>query len=138
MLMHPYLNVPYKPRLKHFLGGFDVYDREESLGAELSDYDPDCPSDRLSLIYKFIVKRFAGLSYRHKFVLVAVLGESLAGETSKLFEAFEHDPFSHTLLPSGWNEITDPRIFFEHVYIVLSEVWVDELNLASQEDSTTW
>lgn len=138
MLMHPYLDVQYKPRLKHFLGGFDIYDREESLGAELSEYDPECPSDRMSLITKFIVKRFSCLSYRHKFVLVAVLVEALAGETKRLFEVFEHDPFSHTLLPYGWNEISDPRKFFEHVYVVLSEVWVDELFLAGQEDCATW
>lgn len=69
MLMHPFLAVPYNPSLGHFLGGFDIYDREESLGVELSAYDPDCPLDREFLISKFIIKRFAGLSYRHKFVL---------------------------------------------------------------------
>jgi hypothetical protein len=61
MLMHPFLDVPYNPSLGHFLGGFDIYDREESLGIELSEYDPSCPLDREFLISKFIIKRFAGV-----------------------------------------------------------------------------
>lgn len=138
MLMHPYLDVPYNPQLKHFLGGFDIYDREETLGSDLAEYDLENPSDREDLISKFIVKRFSGLTHRHKFLLFFVLGEALDGEASKLYKVFKHDPFSHSLLPFGWNEMKDPRSFFEHVYSVLSEVWVDELYLASQEDCSTW
>ena len=138
MLMHPYIDVPYNPQLKHFLGGFDIYDREETLGSDLAEYDLENPSDREDLISKFIVKRFSGLTHRHKFLLFFVLGEALDGEASKLYEVFKHDPFSHSLLPFGWNEMKEPRSFFEHVYSVLSEVWVDELYLASQEDCSTW
>lgn len=138
MLMHPYLDVPYNPRLKHFLGGFDIYDREETLGSELAEYDPECPSDRVGLISKFVVKRFSGLTYRHKFVLFSVLGEALDGEMSDLAKVFKHDPFSHSLLPFGWNEMKDPKSFFEHIYSILSKVWTDDLYLASQEDCSTW
>ncbi|AZZ75210.1 hypothetical protein [Pseudomonas sp. RU47] len=138
MLMHPYLDVPYNPQLKHFLGGFDIYDREETLGSELAEYDPECPSDRVGLISKFVVKRFSGLTYRHKFVLFSVLGEALDGEISDLAKVFKHDPFSHSLLPFGWNEMKDPKIFFEHIYSILSEVWTDDLYLAGQEDCSTW
>lgn len=138
MLMHPYLDVPYNPQLKHFLGGFDIYDREEMLGSELAEYDPECPSDRVGLISKYVVKRFSGLSCRHKFVLFSVLGEALDGETSDLAKVFKHDPFSHSLLPFGWNEMKDPKSFFEHIYSILSEVWADDLYLASQEDCSTW
>jgi len=130
MLMHPYLDAPYNPQLKHFLGGFDIYDREETLGAELEKYDPECPIDRTELIRRFIVKRFSGLTPRHKLVLVSVLRRSLDGETSKLSDVFKHDPFSHSLLPLGWNEMKDPRVFFEHVYSILTEVWANELSLA--------
>jgi hypothetical protein len=138
MLMHPYLDVPYNPQLKHFLGGFDIYDREETLGSELAEYDPECPSDRVGLISKFVVKRFSGLTYRHKFVLFSVLGVALDGEISYLAKVFKHDPFSHSLLPFGWNEMKDPKSFFEHIYSILSEVWTDDLYLASQEDCSTW
>lgn len=138
MLMHPYLDVPYNPQLKHFLGGFDIYDREETLGSELAEYDPECPSDREVLISKFVVKRFSGLTCRHKFFLFSVLGEALDGEICDLAKAFKHDPFSHSLLPFGWNEMKDPKSFFEHIYSVLSEVWTDDLYLASQEDRSAW
>ncbi|MCW8278101.1 hypothetical protein IMF27_23100 [Pseudomonas sp. PCH199] len=138
MLMHPFLDVPYNPRLEHFLGGFDIYDREESLGVQLSAYDPDCPSGRGFLISQFVVKRFAGLSYRHKFVLLFVLGEALDGDLSVFSEVLEHNPMSHSLLPPGWNEMKNPRAFFEAVYVKLSEAWVDDLYKASQEDVLTW
>ena len=138
MLMHPYLDVPYNPSLEHFLGGFDIYDREESIGVQLSAYDPGCPSDREFLISQFVIKRFAGLSYRHKFVLFFVLGEALDGESSVFSEVLEHDPISHSLLPLGWNEMKDPRAFFEDMYAQLSEAWVDDLYKASQEDFLTW
>ncbi|MDR9865559.1 hypothetical protein [Pseudomonas baetica] len=138
MLIHPYLDVPYNPQLKHFLGGFDIYDREETLGSELVEYDPECPSDRVILISKFIVKRFSSLTFRHKFVLFSVLNEALDGEISNLADAFKHDPFSHSLLPFGWNEMKDPKGFFEHVHSILSEVWADDLYLAGQEDCSMW
>lgn len=138
MLMHPFLAVPYNPSLGHFLGGFDIYDREESLGVELSAYDPDCPLDREFLISKFIIKRFAGLSCRHKFVLFFVLGEALDGEPSVFSKVFDHDPIAHSLLPIGWSEMIDPKAFFDDVHIKLSEAWCDELYKASQEDFLTW
>ncbi|WP_213940080.1 hypothetical protein [Pseudomonas sp. dw_612] len=138
MLMHPFLDVPYNPSLGHFLGGFDIYDREESLGVELSAYDPDCSLDREFLISRFIVKRFARLSYRHKFVLFYVLCEALDGGASVFSEIFDHDPKAHSLLPVGWSEMKDPKAFFEDVHIKLSEAWHDDLYKASQEDVTSW
>jgi len=138
MLMHPYLDVPYRPRLSHFLGGFDTYDREESLGEELAAYDPEDPSDRSILISRYVIKRFSKLSYRHKFVLFAVLGDALEESGDVFQKVLEHDPFSHSLLPDSWDEMSDPKAFFEGMYFQLSEAWMDELYKASQEDSSTW
>ncbi|MGE8069288.1 hypothetical protein [Pseudomonas sp. NPDC089569] len=138
MLMHPFLDVQYSPSLEHFLGGFDIYDREEALGVELSAYDPNCPLDRDFLISKFVVKRFARLSYRHKFVLFSVLKEALDGDLSVFSEALKHNPLSHSLLPLGWDEMNDPKAFFEDIYIKLSEAWGDDLYKAGQEDILTW
>ncbi|MNC29843.1 hypothetical protein D3C75_781110 [compost metagenome] len=78
------------------------------------------------------------MSYRHKFVLFSVLGDALDGGLGVFSEVLEHDPISHSLLPSGWNEMKDPRAFFEDIYVALSEVWVDDLYKASQEDVLTW
>ncbi|WP_166224978.1 hypothetical protein [Pseudomonas atagonensis] len=138
MLMHPYLDIPYDPKLKHFLGGFDIYDREETLGAELAEYDPECPLDRERLISRFVVTRFAGLSHRHKFVLLSVLSEALAGDESVFFTVLKHDPLSRSLLPIGWGEMQDPKIFFRDIYIKLSEVWEEELYVADQEGFSAW
>ncbi|MBK5511149.1 hypothetical protein [Pseudomonas sp. TH15] len=138
MLMHPYLDIPYNPRLKNFLGGFDTYDREESLGVELSGYDPECPSDRDYLIFRFIVNRFSGLSYRHKFVLFNMLGDTLESDVSIFIEAFKHDPLIPSLLPLGLSNMKNPRAFFEDIYIKLSEVWLNDLCKAGREDRSTW
>lgn len=138
MLMHPFIDTPYNPSLGHFLGGFDIYGREESLGVELAAYDPDCPLDREFLISRFIIKRFAGLSYRHKFFLFCVLSEALDGDSSVFSKIFDHDPMAHSLLPVGWSEMIDPKAFFEDVHIKLSEAWRDDLYKASQEDFLNW
>jgi hypothetical protein len=53
-------------------------------------------------------------------------------------EVLEHDPYSHSSLPEGWDEMSDPKAFFESMYFQLSEAWMDELYKASQEDSSTW
>ncbi len=68
MLMHPFLDRPYDPQISHFLGGFEIYDCEETLGEELSQFDLNSAEDRKELIYKYVVHRFRDLSYRHKFL----------------------------------------------------------------------
>ncbi|MBC3778173.1 hypothetical protein [Pseudomonas sp. SWRI99] len=138
MLMHPYLNIPYCPRLDHFLGGFDIYDREESLGEELALYDPEYSPDRKILIARYVVKRFSKLSYRHKFVLVGVLKKALDGDGDILAQILQHDPFSHSVLPDGWDEMKSPKAFFEEMYVILSDEWSNELNEAGAEDFSTW
>lgn len=138
MLMHPYLDIPYSPRLAHFLGGFDIYDREESLGEELAVYDPEHFADRKILIDRYVAKRFSSLSYRHKFLLLGVLAEALDGDGDVFFDVLQHDPFSHSVLPEGWDEMKNPKAFFEDMYVLLSERWVDEIRKAGEEDFSIW
>ncbi len=76
MLMHPFLDRPYEPQLDHFLGGFEIYDCEESLGEELLRYKLECAEDRKELIYRYVIHRFRNLSYRHKFVFFLCAGNS--------------------------------------------------------------
>ncbi|MGN7742719.1 hypothetical protein ACTJKT_22405 [Pseudomonas sp. 22526] len=47
MLLDKDSGVPYLPIPAYFLGGFDIYDREETLGVELEAYDPENPKDRI-------------------------------------------------------------------------------------------
>lgn len=46
MLRHPFLKEDFFPELMWFIGQFDVYDREETLGAILAVYDPNNEEDR--------------------------------------------------------------------------------------------
>lgn len=41
MLKNPYLNEAFEPNLMWFVGVLDVYDREETRGAELEIYNPN-------------------------------------------------------------------------------------------------
>ena len=51
---------------------FDVYDREETRGAELEVYNPNDSADRELLIRKYCLN-LPYLFYRHKLVLVESL-----------------------------------------------------------------
>ncbi|WP_411385359.1 hypothetical protein [Pseudomonas sp. MPB03] len=138
MLMHPFLDRPYDPQIGHFLGGFEIYDCEETLGEELSQYDLECAEDRKKLIYKYVVHRFRNLSYRHKFLFFCVLAIALDDPEYDFGEVFEHEVVSHSALPPGWDEMEDCRVFFEDIYKYLAEEWSEELDKASQEDPATW
>lgn len=73
MLHHPFLNEEeFHPSLMWFIGVFDVYDREETLGAELGIYNPNVERERAELIKRYSL-HLNYLSYRHKFVLVKYL-----------------------------------------------------------------
>jgi hypothetical protein len=137
MLKHPFLDAPYNPALKHFLGGFDIYD-QESLGEELLGYDPDCAEDRVFLINKYVLRRFRRLSYRHKLVKVSVLIRALEDESYDFSDVFQHVPQSYSSLPPGWDEMREPRAFFEDIYKLTSAAWGEELYQASQEDASMW
>jgi hypothetical protein len=40
MLKDPFLNEPFDPSLKWFIGVFDVYDREQDLGLAMEKLNP--------------------------------------------------------------------------------------------------
>jgi len=80
MLKDPFLDEPYIPDMNYFIGGIEIYDREETLGEELWKYDPNKEPDREEIIKKYILASLSYLSYRHKFLLLEKLGELLAKE----------------------------------------------------------
>ena len=53
MLIDPGTEQPYIPTPSYFLGCFDIYDREETLGEELEKYDTNNAIDRERLILKY-------------------------------------------------------------------------------------
>jgi hypothetical protein len=138
MIKDPYLDEPYAPTVRELIGDFDIYDREHTLGLELDKYDINLSADRRMLARNYILVSYDFLSYRHKFLLVAVLKSALQDESYDFKVLLEHDCESTNLFPGGWGEMKSPRAFFEDIYGVLSDEWKDQLLKASLEDQSTW
>lgn len=138
MLQNPFLNEKFQPGLMWFIGVFDVYDREETLGTALASYDPNYPSDRVELIKNYSLN-LGYLSYRHKLVLVEYLADKLAENSYDFQDLFNIDEDEAASWPRGeWYELESPRDFLQHVYTLAQEVWRDDLLKASLEDRNTW
>ena len=138
MIKDPYLDQPYAPTVRELIGDFDIYDREHTLGLELDKYDINLSADRRMLARNYILVSYDFLSYRHKFLLVAVLKSALKDEFYDFKALLEHDCESTNLFPGGWDEMKNPRAFFEDIYSVLSDEWKGQLLKASLEDQSTW
>jgi hypothetical protein len=130
--------VPYTPTPSYFLGCFDIYDREETLGEELRKYDPNSPADREILILNYSLSRRWRITYRQKFALYKCLEEALRDSDYDFQELFLHDCQKHSSLPDGWDVMDNPRVFFEDIYRLASELWADDLRRAESEDKSTW
>lgn len=129
---------PYIPAPSYFLGGFDIYDREETLGGELDAFNPNDPIDRKSLVLEYCLVELSELSYRHKYLLVDCLDKALR-DTNYDFQAlFENDPEEYSSLPSGWDKMDNPRAFFEEIFRLAVVEWKEDLQKASLEDQSTW
>ncbi|WP_240998477.1 hypothetical protein [Pseudomonas viridiflava] len=138
MLKHPFLNEEFVPNLMWFIGQFDVYDREETLGAMLAVYDPNSESDRLELIVRYGLG-LECLSYRHKYVLVTFLGEKLNEPDYDFKNLFEIDEECAGSWPRGeWYSLKNPREFLQDVYMLAKETWKEDLRKAALEDPSTW
>ncbi|RON10680.1 hypothetical protein BK659_03980 [Pseudomonas brassicacearum] len=138
MIKHPFIDVEYQPTVRGIIGVFDIYDREHTLGLELEKYNVNISADRRVLTKKYIVESYDYLSYRHKFLLVAVLDAALQDESYDFQALLEHDCESTNRFPDYWDVMENPRAFFEDIYSVLSDEWKDELLKASLEDQSTW
>lgn len=138
MLRDPFLDEKFEPDLMWFIGVFDVYDREETYGAELVVYDPNDSDDRAELIRGYCLD-LDYLSYRHKFVLVEYLANKLNDENYDFQRLFDIDENEAASWPRGeWYELENPREFLQDVYVLAQEVWKDDLHKASLEDQSTW
>ncbi|WP_455884905.1 hypothetical protein [Pseudomonas spelaei] len=138
MLKHPFLDIPYEPKLRYFLGPFDIYDREETLGEEFARYDINNNADREYLIKKHIIDKSTDLNYRHRKSLFDILGAALNDDNYDFSQLFAQAPGYYCTLPWGWADMADPRIFFEDIYRLTQEGWKDDLQKASLEDPATW
>ena len=137
-LRSPWVDVPYEPTLYHFLGPFDVYDREHTLGVELDTWDMNDPAQRAALIRRDITSQYKELSYRHSHALVTVLAQALQDPDYDFRAILEHDPESTYALPALWDDMDDPRVFFADIYRLAQQDWRDDLARAAAEDPATW
>lgn len=137
-LRSPWVDVAYEPTLHHFLGPFDVYDREHTLGVELDTWDMNDPAQRAALIRRDITSQYKELGYRHRHALVAVLAQALHDPAYDFQAIFEHDPESTNALPALWDEMADPRAFFADIYRLAQQDWADDLARAAAEDPSGW
>ncbi|MDB5993450.1 MAG: hypothetical protein JWP42_586 [Pseudomonas sp.] len=138
MLTWPRFNTPFVPTIFYWLGGISIFDREETLGAELWVYNPNKKTDREQIIKKFVLKRFDCLTYRHRYLLFKILEESLSLPGFDFSTQFENDWEANTYLAWDETEIDNPRGFFEDIYRLANEEWKDDLHRASLEDQSTW
>jgi hypothetical protein len=138
MLKWPLFDLPFEPMLSYWLGGISTYDLEETLGVELSAYDPNERSEREIVIREFILTRFDDLTYRHKFLLFKVLERALGLPEFDFLAQFESDYDENTCVAWDETQINDARGFFEDIYRLAGEDWKEDLHKASLEDQSVW
>lgn len=137
MLKDPFLDEPYIPDVNYFIGGIEIYDKEDTLGKELWEYDPNKISDREKIIKKYILASLNYLSYRHKFLLFEKLEELLTTEDHDFSAYFEYLEEEYIALAWYADEIVDPRGFFSKIYEISKIVWKEDLIKAESEDRST-
>jgi hypothetical protein len=136
MLIDPGTRLPYTPTPSYFLGCFDIYDREETLGEELQKFDPNRPIDREILIIEYALK--VRRTYREKYLLYKCLETAILDNEYDFQALLEHDSQECSSLPDGWDEMENPRLFFEEIYRLAGKVWKDDICKAETEDQSTW
>ncbi|WP_149087560.1 hypothetical protein [Pseudomonas prosekii] len=138
MLKWPMFDLPFEPMLSYWLGGISTYDLEETLGVALSAYNPNNKIDREIVIGSYILTRFDDLTYRHKFLLFKVLEGALRIPEFDFSAQFESDFEENTCVAWDETQINDARGFFEDIYRLASEEWMEDLHKASLEDTSAW
>lgn len=136
MFIDPDTQQPYIPTPSYFLGCFDIYDREETLGEELERFDPNDPTDREEIILKYCLPRKR--SYRQRYLLYKCLEEALQDKNYDFQSLLKYDPEAYSSFPDGWDEMKDTRAFFEDIFRLATVEWKDDLQKASLEDQSTW
>lgn len=128
-LTYPNTNIPFNPSPMYFLGEFDVYDREESLGEYLNQFDPNDRTEVNQLLRKLFFQgaRAQALTSAHKKVLIESLLAALRDPDYDFLSAFQPEEADTFCLPFDW-EIENGRLFFEEAYRLAMEFWGTELD----------
>jgi len=129
-LKYPDSDVDFNVTPAYFLGDFDIYDREESLGEYLNKYDPNDPEQLHKVLLEIFFEggRVSKLTVEHKEVLLKSLSSALKDENYNFQELVSHEnDFDDCFnLPHEW-DFSRPRFFFEEVYRMAVNLWGNEL-----------
>lgn len=125
MLKHPNSDVDFVVTPAYFVGVFNVYDREETLGVRLATFDPNDEEQLVSVMDEFFFNGawVASLSPEHRNEMLRVLASALA-DASYDFDALISDEAvgEYFYLPAEW-EIRDAREFFSRIYQLALARW---------------
>lgn len=115
-------NEAFSPSPVFFINRFDIFDREETLGEELAQYDPMKYEDIDALMREYYVSRINNHKYtnKHKSALVKNLKKCLDDPNYNFDVLVEHDYEDCHSLP--W-EISDARKFFTNIYKIMNKYW---------------
>jgi len=136
MLIDPGTEEPYIPTPSYFLGCFDIYDREETLGEELEKFDPNDPADREALILQYCLPRKR--TYRQRFLLYKCLEQALQDKNYDFQSLLKYDPEAYSSFPDGWDVMENTRSFFEDIFRLAAVAWKEDLQKAALEDQSNW
>jgi hypothetical protein len=129
-LKYPESNVDFDVTPSYFIGDFDIYDREDSLGEYLNKFDPNDKKQLQALLIERFFKgpRVAKLTVEHKAELMKVLIESLKSDDFDFDSILTQDrePGDYFELPWDW-DFERPRYYFEEVYRLAIEFWGNEI-----------
>lgn len=133
-LKYPHSDIDFLVTPAYFLGGFDVHDREESLGERLNGFDPNQPEQLRAVMeeYFFSRRRAKDLTGKHKAELVRHLELALSDGDFDFDALVNHeriDPADCFSLPFAWS-IHRPDEFFRNILGFALEFWRDDLAAA--------
>jgi hypothetical protein len=129
-LLFPDSDIPFHPNPGWFLGAFNCYDREETLGETLNRYDPLDPAQLQALYDAYVFDEFSeqsGFTSAHRVAMATNLIAALS-ETKHDFAAYLaiDESEEEWCFPSEW-VFPKPRYPFEQAYIALLRHWGAEL-----------
>lgn len=124
MLKHPKSDVNFVVSPGYFIGDFDVYDREETVGVRLAQFDPNDEDQMRSAMddFFFAGARVSMLTAEHKAELLRVLASALEDGNYEFDSLVRYDQGHGFSLPAEW-EIRDTRKFFSQIYRLAVQRW---------------
>ncbi|MFM2479675.1 hypothetical protein [Celerinatantimonas sp. MCCC 1A17872] len=113
-----------KFRLEYFIGPFNIYDREESLGVTLNQYDPNKFRDLELLMdkYFFSKRQYIDISNNDKEKILELLKTSLDDNNFHFNEIMRDSDEDCFYLPDTW-VVSNAKVIYENIYKICLNKW---------------